>query len=76
MFLQLSDRNGPIPIKWTAPEALYSNRYTSKCDVWSFGILLWEMFSGGDTPYHGLSNGETRDLVENGRWGERERDCE
>uniref|UniRef100_A0A5K3F9M9 Tyrosine-protein kinase n=1 Tax=Mesocestoides corti TaxID=53468 RepID=A0A5K3F9M9_MESCO len=63
---ELSDRNGPIPIKWTAPEALYSNRYTSKCDVWSFGILLWEMFSGGDTPYHGLTNSETRDLVENG----------
>ncbi|VDM32423.1 unnamed protein product [Hydatigera taeniaeformis] len=63
---KLSDRNGPIPIKWTAPEALYSNRYTSKCDVWSFGILLWEIFSAGDTPYHGLTNSETRDLVENG----------
>ncbi|KAH9278330.1 Tyrosine-protein kinase Fer [Echinococcus granulosus] len=63
---KLSDRNGPIPIKWTAPEALYSNRYTSKCDVWSFGILLWEIFSAGDTPYHGLTNNETRDLVENG----------
>ncbi|VDK37756.1 unnamed protein product [Taenia asiatica] len=62
---ELSDRNGPIPIKWTAPEALYSNRYTSKCDVWSFGILLWEIFSAGDTPYHGLTNSETRDLVEN-----------
>ncbi|KAL7056041.1 hypothetical protein AAHC03_021197 [Spirometra sp. Aus1] len=63
---ELSDRNGPIPIKWTAPEALASNRYTSKCDVWSFGILLWEMFTGGDTPYRGLSNNETRDLVESG----------
>lgn len=63
---ELSDRNGPIPIKWTAPEALASNRYTSKCDVWSFGILLWEMFTSGDTPYRGLSNNETRDLVESG----------
>ncbi|KAM7533767.1 hypothetical protein Aperf_G00000113258 [Anoplocephala perfoliata] len=61
-----SDRNGPIPIKWTAPEAFYSNRYTSKCDVWSFGVLLWEIFSGGDTPYPRLTNSETRDLVENG----------
>ncbi|CAF1176472.1 unnamed protein product [Adineta ricciae] len=37
--------------KWTAPEALESKRYTHKSDMWSFGILLWEMFSYGRCPY-------------------------
>lgn len=37
--------------KWTAPEALESKRYTNKSDMWSFGILLWEIFSYGRCPY-------------------------
>ncbi|KOB67757.1 Tyrosine-protein kinase Fps85D, partial [Operophtera brumata] len=39
-----------IPIKWTAPEALNFGKYTSLCDVWSYGVLMWEIFSKGDTP--------------------------
>ncbi|CAF2321888.1 unnamed protein product [Rotaria sp. Silwood2] len=37
--------------KWTAPEALESKRYTHKSDMWSFGILVWEIFSYGRCPY-------------------------
>ncbi|KAF6027517.1 hypothetical protein EB796_014183 [Bugula neritina] len=55
-----------IPIKWTAPEALNYGKYTSLCDVWSFGILMWEVFSGGKTPYSGMKNQESRDRVDNG----------
>nr|XP_048721953.1 tyrosine-protein kinase Fes/Fps isoform X1 [Caretta caretta] len=55
-----------IPVKWTAPEALNYGRYSSESDVWSFGILLWEAFSLGATPYSHLSNTQTREAIEQG----------
>lgn len=55
-----------IPVKWTAPEALNYFKYTTLSDIWSFGILLWETFSYGNSPYPGLNNRETREKVETG----------
>ncbi|XP_033624795.1 tyrosine-protein kinase Fer-like isoform X1 [Asterias rubens] len=55
-----------IPIKWTAPEAMNYGKYTTMSDVWSFGILLWEVFSHGSTPYPGMNNTEAREKVEQG----------
>uniref|UniRef100_A0A8C6F4Q3 Tyrosine-protein kinase n=1 Tax=Monodon monoceros TaxID=40151 RepID=A0A8C6F4Q3_MONMO len=55
-----------VPVKWTAPEALNYGRYSSESDVWSFGILLWETFSLGASPYPNLSNQQTREFVEKG----------
>ncbi|KAM5292884.1 tyrosine-protein kinase Fes/Fps isoform 3-T3 [Ctenodactylus gundi] len=55
-----------VPVKWTAPEALNYGRYSSESDVWSFGILLWETFSLGASPYPNLSNQQTREFVEEG----------
>ncbi|XP_022825868.1 tyrosine-protein kinase Fer isoform X1 [Spodoptera litura] len=55
-----------IPIKWTAPEALNFGKYTSLCDVWSYGVLMWEIFSKGDTPYAGMSNSRAREKIDTG----------
>ncbi|CAG2118637.1 unnamed protein product, partial [Medioppia subpectinata] len=55
-----------IPIKWTAPEALNYGRYTSLCDIWSYAILMWEIFTLGSTPYSGMSNAKARELIDNG----------
>jgi tyrosine-protein kinase Fer len=62
----VSDGMKQIPIKWTAPEALNYGKYTSLCDVWSFGVLCWEVFSRGGTPYSGLSNTRSRQMISAG----------
>ncbi|XP_059561028.1 protein-tyrosine kinase 6 [Myotis daubentonii] len=55
-----------IPYKWTAPEALSRGHYSIKSDVWSFGVLLHEIFSRGQTPYPGMSNHEAFVRVDSG----------
>ncbi|CAH0395578.1 unnamed protein product [Bemisia tabaci] len=62
----VSDGMKQIPIKWTAPEALNFGKYTSLCDVWSYGVLCWEIFSRGGTPYNGLSNTKAREKIDAG----------
>lgn len=43
-----------LPIRWTAPEAIFYNSYSVKSDVWSFGIFVMEMLTGGQSPYYGM----------------------
>uniref|UniRef100_A0A8C1TFG6 receptor protein-tyrosine kinase n=1 Tax=Cyprinus carpio TaxID=7962 RepID=A0A8C1TFG6_CYPCA len=51
--------NARLPVKWMSPESLFACVYTFESDVWSYGILLWEIFSLGNTPYPGIPVGST-----------------
>ena len=49
-------QGGKIPIRWTAPEAIGYKKFTSASDVWSFGIVMWEIMSYGERPYWNWPN--------------------
>ncbi|XP_023652526.1 protein-tyrosine kinase 6-like [Paramormyrops kingsleyae] len=55
-----------LPYKWTAPEAISHQRFSIKSDVWSFGVLLYEILTYGAVPYPGATNTEAYNLVSQG----------
>ncbi|XP_041113412.1 ephrin type-A receptor 5-like isoform X1 [Polyodon spathula] len=59
-------RGGKIPIRWTAPEAIAFRKFTSASDVWSYGIVMWEVMSYGERPYWEMSNQDVIKAVEEG----------
>ncbi|KAF6734842.1 Megakaryocyte-associated tyrosine-protein kinase [Oryzias melastigma] len=64
-----------LPIKWTAPEALTKEKFSTKSDVWSYGVLLWEIFSYGRQPYPKMSLKDVQAKVEGGYRMEAPEDC-
>ncbi|XP_077083909.1 uncharacterized protein LOC143736970 [Siphateles boraxobius] len=55
-----------LPVRWMALESVSDNLFTTKSDVWAFGITMWEITSRGKTPYPGVSNYELLDFLEKG----------
>ncbi|GBM58057.1 Tyrosine-protein kinase isoform SRK1 [Araneus ventricosus] len=51
--IYVASGGGKLPIRWAAPEAYTTGEFTIKSDVWSFGIILYEIFTHGETPYSG-----------------------
>ncbi|CDQ71938.1 unnamed protein product [Oncorhynchus mykiss] len=73
---QYTAREGAkFPIKWTAPEAINFGSFTIKSDMWSFGVLLYEIITYGKIPYPGMSNGEVMTSVQKGYRMPRPENC-
>ncbi|XP_067128268.1 ephrin type-B receptor 2-like isoform X2 [Centruroides vittatus] len=59
-------QGGKIPVRWTAPEAIAFRKFTSASDVWSYGIVSWEVMSYGERPYWNWSNQDVIKCIEKG----------
>ncbi|XP_056670625.1 high affinity nerve growth factor receptor [Monodelphis domestica] len=64
-----------LPIRWMPPESILYRKFTTESDVWSFGVLLWEIFTYGKQPWYQLSNTEAIECITQGRELERPRAC-
>ena len=61
------DENDAIPIRWLPLESILYKKFTIQSDVWSFGILMWEVFSFAAQPYQGMSHTQLVEFLESGQ---------
>ncbi|XP_062857003.1 NT-3 growth factor receptor [Trichomycterus rosablanca] len=64
-----------LPIRWMPPESIMYRKFTTESDVWSFGVILWEIFTYGKQPWFQLANNEVIECITQGRVLERPRIC-
>lgn len=62
-----SSQSSKFPIRWSAPEVIRYRKYSSKSDVWSFGVLMWEVYSEGRLPYETQDNMQVVNSVNRGQ---------
>ncbi|XP_074530436.1 tyrosine-protein kinase ITK/TSK [Halichoeres trimaculatus] len=61
-----SSQCSKFPVKWSAPEVIRYSKFSSKSDVWSFGVLMWEVFTEGRLPYENRTNAEVVESLNSG----------
>ncbi|NWQ87945.1 INSR protein, partial [Burhinus bistriatus] len=66
---------GLLPVRWMAPESLKDGVFTAYSDVWSFGVVLWEISSLAEQPYQGLSNEQVLKFVMDGGYLDQPDNC-
>ncbi|XP_077999953.1 uncharacterized protein LOC144452682 [Glandiceps talaboti] len=66
---------GRLPIRWMAPESLKSDEFSFKTDVWTYGIVLWEIVTLGASPYPGLPNNEISGRIRDGEQMDKPSHC-
>ncbi|KAG5263860.1 hypothetical protein AALO_G00269440 [Alosa alosa] len=64
-----------LPIRWMPPESIMYRKFTTESDVWSFGVIMWEIFTYGKQPWFQLGNNEVIECITQGRVLERPRLC-
>ncbi|XP_041966979.1 NT-3 growth factor receptor isoform X1 [Alosa sapidissima] len=64
-----------LPIRWMPPESIMYRKFSTESDVWSFGVILWEIFTYGKQPWFQLANNEVIECITQGRVLERPRVC-
>ena len=66
-YYRIGSSKACLPVRWMPPEALMYGKFTVKSDVWSYGVLMWEVYSYGRQPHTGVSNYEVIDRIKEGR---------
>ena len=66
-YYRIGSSKACLPVRWMPPEALMYGKFTLKSDAWSYGVLIWEVYSYGRQPHTGVSNYEVIDRIKEGR---------
>ncbi|KAK2167282.1 hypothetical protein LSH36_30g06009 [Paralvinella palmiformis] len=70
-YYRAENKSRPLPVKWMAPEALDDFKFTTKSDVWSYGVLLWELLTRGKKPYADIDSFGMKNYLKQGNRLER-----
>ena len=74
-YYRNNDNNAKFPVKWMAPESIEHLFFNNKTDVWSYGILMWELMTRGAMPYPGVENWQLLQHLKEGHRMDRPKYC-